>query len=314
MLIYLFKRLLYTIPMLLGVLTLVFILVRIVPGDPAIVIMGDNATAAALDDLRTRLGLDLPIWEQYLVFMGDVLSGDLGRSLVTNRPVLSDVAAVLPYTIELTVTALAIGVLGGVPLGILAARKRDGVIDWVARLISLVGLSFPAFISAILLLLLFSIQLGWLPVLSRAYPLDEPVERLRSLALPALNLGLIMMAYVTRVTRSSMLKALSEDYMRTARAKGVPSFYVIWRHGFRNVLIPVITVIGLYFGVLMGNSVLTEIVFNRPGLGKLIIGALDKRDYTTLQGLMVIYAFIIAIVNLLTDLAYGFVDPRVKTK
>ncbi len=311
---YLLKRALYTLPMLLGVLTLVFVLVRIVPGDPAIVIMGDNATAQALAELRTRLGLDLPIWRQYIVFMGDVLTGDLGRSLVTNRPVLADVAAVLPYTIELTVTSLALGIVTGVPLGILAARKRDGVLDWVARLVSLAGLSFPAFISAILLLLFFSIQLGWFPVLSRAYPLDEPVERLKSLALPAINLGLIMMAYITRVTRSSMLKALSEDYMRTARAKGVPGFYVIWRHGFRNVLIPVITVIGLYFGVLMGNSVLTEIVFNRPGLGKLIISALDKRDYTMLQGLMVIYAFIIAIVNLATDLAYGFVDPRVKAK
>lgn len=313
MLFYLLKRLLYTVPMLLGVLTLVFILVRVVPGDPAIVIMGDNATAAALDELRERLGLNLPLWEQYLVFMADVLSGDLGRSLVTNRPVLADVAAVLPYTIELTVTSLVIGLIGGVPLGILAARKRDGVIDWIARLISLAGLSFPAFISAILLLLFFSIQLGWFPVLSRGYAWDEPVERLRSLALPALNLGLIMMAYITRVTRSSMLKVLSEDYMRTARAKGVPQMVVVWRHGFRNVLIPVITVVGLYFGVLMGNSVLTEIVFNRPGLGKLIIGALDKRDYTMLQGLMVIYAFIIAIVNLLTDLAYGLVDPRVKT-
>ncbi|WMS41945.1 ABC transporter permease [Acuticoccus sp. MNP-M23] len=311
---YLLKRALYTVPMLLGVLTLVFILVRIVPGDPAIVIMGDNATAEALAELRTRLGLDLPIWRQYVTFMGDVLSGDLGRSLVTNRPVLADVWAVLPYTIELTITSLAIGVLGGVPLGILAARKRDGVMDWLARIISLAGLSFPAFISAVLMLLFFSIHLGWFPVLSRGYPLDEPVERLRSLALPALNLGLIMMAYITRVTRSAMLKALSEDYMRTARAKGVPGLAVIWRHGFRNVLIPVITVIGLYFGVLMGNSVLTEIVFNRPGLGKLIIGALDKRDYTMLQGLMVIYAFIIAVVNLATDLAYGFVDPRVKTK
>jgi len=310
---YLATRLLYALPTLLAVLTLVFVLVRIVPGDPALVIMGDQATPEALRDLRERIGLHLPIWQQYLAFMGQVMSGDLGRSLITNRPILSDVAAVLPFTIELTVAALAIGIVGGVPLGVLAARRRDGLWDWIARIVSLTGLSFPAFVSGILMLLAFAIHFHWFPVISRGWPLTDPIERLRSLALPALNLGLIMIAYVTRVTRSGMLKALSEDYVRTARAKGVPARVVVWRHGFRNVLIPIVTVIGLYFGVLIGNSVLTEIVFNRPGLGKLIIGALEKRDYTMLQGLMVIYAFIIVIVNLVTDLAYGLVDPRVKT-
>jgi ABC-type dipeptide/oligopeptide/nickel transport system permease component len=245
--------------------------------------------------------------------MGQVLSGDLGRSLITNRSIVADVAAVLPFTIELTVAALLIGIVVGVPLGVVAARRRDGFADWIARIVSLAGLSFPAFVSGILMLLVFAIHFHWLPVISRGWPLTDPVERLRSLALPALNLGLIMVAYVTRVTRSGMLKAMSEDYVRTARAKGVPARLVVWRHGFRNVLIPIVTVIGLYFGVLIGNSVLTEIVFNRPGLGKLIIGALEKRDYTMLQGLMVIYAFIIVMVNLVTDLAYGLVDPRVKT-
>lgn len=310
---YLVTRLLYALPTLLAVLTLVFVLVRVVPGDPALVIMGDQATPEALRELRAKIGLDQPIWQQYLSFMAQVLSGDLGRSLITNRPILTDVASVLPFTLELTIAALAIGVIGGVPLGVIAAQRRDGFGDWVARIVSLVGLSFPAFVSGILMLMVFAIQLRWFPVISRGWPLDEPFERARSLALPALNLGLIMIAYVTRVTRSGMLKALSEDYVRTARAKGVPARLVVWRHGFRNVLIPIVTVIGLYFGVLIGNSVLTEIVFNRPGLGKLIIGALEKRDYTMLQGLMVIYAFIIVLVNLVTDLAYGFVDPRVKT-
>jgi peptide/nickel transport system permease protein len=310
---YLVTRLLYAVPTLLAVLTLVFVLVRVVPGDPAMVIMGDQATPEALNDLRARIGLDQPLWKQYLTFMGQVLSGDLGRSLISNRPIIADVAAVLPFTIELTVAALLIGIVAGVPLGVVAARRRDGVGDWIARLVSLAGLSFPAFVSGILLLLVFAIQFHWFPVISRGWPLTDPIERLRSLALPSINLGLIMIAYVTRVTRSGMLKALSEDYVRTARAKGVPTHVVVWRHGFRNVLIPIVTVIGLYFGVLIGNSVLTEIVFNRPGLGKLIVGALEKRDYTMLQGLMVIYAFIIVVVNLLTDLAYGFVDPRVKT-
>jgi len=310
---YLVTRLLYALPTLLAVLTLVFVLVRIVPGDPALVIMGDQATPEALRELRAKIGLDQPIWRQYLAFMGQVLSGDLGRSLITNRSIVADVAAVLPFTIELTVAALLIGIVIGVPLGVVAARRRDGLADWIARIVSLAGLSFPAFVSGILMLLVFAIHFHWLPVISRGWPLTDPVERLRSLALPALNLGLIMVAYVTRVTRSGMLKAMSEDYVRTARAKGVPARLVVWRHGFRNVLIPIVTVIGLYFGVLIGNSVLTEIVFNRPGLGKLIIGALEKRDYTMLQGLMVIYAFIIVMVNLVTDLAYGLVDPRVKT-
>ncbi len=312
MLRYLVTRLLSALPTLLAVLTLVFVLVRVVPGDPAMVIMGDQATPEALRELRARIGLDQPVWRQYLTFMGQVLTGDLGRSLITNRPIFTDVAAVLPFTLELTIAALLIGIVGGVPLGVIAARRRDGIGDWIARIISLAGLSFPAFVSAILLLLVFAIHFHWLPVISRGWPLTDPVERLRSLVLPAVNLGLIMIAYVTRVTRSGMLKAMTEDYVRTARAKGVPARQVVWRHGFRNVLIPIVTVIGLYFGVLIGNSVLTEIVFNRPGLGKLIVGALETRDYSMLQGLMVIYAFIIVIVNLATDLAYGLVDPRVK--
>lgn len=310
---YLVTKLLTTVPTLLAVLTLVFVLVRIVPGDPALVILGDQASPQALADLRSRIGLDQPIYQQYIGFMSQVLQGDLGRSMVSNRPVWDDVAKVLPFTLELTLAALVIGVVGGVPLGVLAARKRDGKMDWFARIISLIGLSFPAFISAILMLLVFAIQLRWFPVISSGVSWSDPVARLQALALPAFNLGLIMIAYITRLTRSGMLKSLSEDYIRTARAKGVPQSRVVWKHGLGNVLVPLVTVIGLYFGVLIGNSVLTEIVFNRPGLGKLIIGALEKRDYTMLQGLMVIYAFIIVVINLLTDMAYGFVDPRVKS-
>jgi ABC-type dipeptide/oligopeptide/nickel transport system permease component len=218
---------------------------------------------------------------------------------------------VLPYTIDLTLTALAIGVVLGLPLGIVAARHRNGAIDYLARFFSLTGLSFPAFVSAILLLLVFAIQLRWFPVISESRS-GDPLDQLRALTLPAVNLGLIMVAYVMRVARSSMLGVLGEDYIRTARAKGVPARMVIWRHALRNALIPVVTVVGLYLGVLIGNSVLTEIVFNRPGLGKLIINALNQRDYTLLEGMMVIYAFFIVIANLLTDLTYGLIDPRVK--
>jgi ABC-type dipeptide/oligopeptide/nickel transport system permease component len=289
---YVAKRLLVAVPTLLAVLTVVFFFVRIAPGDPALVILWDSATQEALAALRAQLGLDQPILVQYGAFLADMLQGKLGNSLVTNRPILAEVADVLPYTLDLTLTALAIGVVLGLPLGVVSARHRNGAIDYAARLVSLLGLSFPAFVSGILLLLAFAIQLRWFPVISSG-SIADPAARLHSLVLPALNLGLIMVAYVTRVARSSMLGVLGEDYIRTARAKGVPARVVIWRHALRNALIPVVTVVGLYLGVLIGNSVLTEIVFNRPGLGKLIVNALNRRDYTMLQGLMVIYAFFI---------------------
>jgi ABC-type dipeptide/oligopeptide/nickel transport system permease component len=308
---YIIKRLLLAVPTLFAVLTIVFILARVLPGDPAQTILGDQATQEALENMRRRLGVDKPIPAQYVDFLANAVEGKWGDSLVTGKPVIEEVRNVLPYTVDLTVTAIVVGVLIGVPLGTWSAIRRNTWVDYVARIGSLLGLSFPAFVSAILLLLAFAIQLRWFPVIS-AGRLDDPVERLRSLALPAVNLGIIMAAYVTRVTRSSMLEVLGEDYIRTARAKGVPSRAVVWRHALRNALIPVVTVVGLYLGILIGNSVLTEIVFNRPGLGKLIVSALNQRDYTVLQGMMVVYAFIIVLVNLITDLTYGFIDPRVK--
>ena len=308
---YILKRLLLAIPTLLAVLTIVFVLARVLPGDPAQTILGDQASQEALENMRRRLGVDKPIGAQYVDFLLNAVRGHWGNSLVTGKPVIEEVRNVLPYTIDLTVTSILLGALIGVPLGVWSALRRNSWVDYAARIGSLLGLSFPAFVSAILLLLAFAIELRWFPVIS-AGRLDDPVERLRSLALPAVNLGIIMAAYVTRVTRSSMLEVLGEDYIRTARAKGVPTRAVIWRHAFRNGLIPVVTVVGLYLGILIGNSVLTEIVFNRPGLGKLIVSALNQRDYTMLQGMMVVYAFVIVLVNLLTDLTYGFIDPRVK--
>jgi peptide/nickel transport system permease protein len=304
------KRLGFAAITLLAVLTLVFFVVRIVPGDPAQVILGDQATADAIAAMRTRLGLDRPLPVQYVEFLTGALRGDWGTSLVTGRPVLVEVMAVLPWTIELTIAALVVGSLIGIPLGVWAATKRNAAADYVIRIASLLGLSFPAFVSGIILLIFFGIQLRWFPVISAQS--GSLSAWFLSLALPALNLGLIMAAYITRVTRSAMLEVLSEDYVRTARAKGVPWRVIVWRHALRNALIPVITIVGLYLGVLIGNSVLTEIVFNRPGLGKLIVGALNQRDYTMLQGMMVIYTLIVIVVNLLTDLAYGAADPRVK--
>ncbi|RLB62914.1 MAG: ABC transporter permease [Deltaproteobacteria bacterium] len=311
MLKYVLKRLAMAIPILIAVLTLVFVIIRIVPGDPAMVVLGDQASAEALAALRTKMGLDVPLIQQYFTFLFGVFRGDLGLSLLSGRPVLAEVMTVLPYTIDLTIAGVVIGVVFGVPLGVLTAVYRNSVTDYIIRVFSLFGLSFPAFYSAILLILVFSIQFRLFPVISDP-DLSNYGERLRHLVLPALNLGLIMVAYITRSTRSSMLEVLREDYVRTAKAKGVPRLVVIIRHALKNALIPIVTVIGLYLGVLIGNSVLTEIVFNRPGLGKLILDALSERDYTMLQGVMVIYAFIIVVVNLITDLTYGFVDPRVK--
>ena len=305
------RRLLAAIPTLLAVLTLVFVIVRIVPGDPAVAILGDRATPAAVAALQAKLGLDRPLWEQYVGFLGQYLSGDFGASMVTSRPILADVGAVLPHTIDLTVAAMLIGALIGIPAGVSAAVHRNGAIDAAARLLSLIGLSFPVFVSGIFLLLAFALHWRIFPVIGNAN-LADPLDRLSRLVLPATALGLVMAAYITRVTRSAMLQVLSEDYIRTARAKGVPWRRVVWRHGLRNAGLPVVTVVGLYVGILIGNSVLTEIVFNRPGLGRIIVGALNQRDYTMLQGLMVIYCFLIVVVNLLTDLAYAVIDPRVK--
>jgi ABC-type dipeptide/oligopeptide/nickel transport system permease component len=311
MIFYVIRRLLVAVPTLLAVLTLVFVIVRIVPGDPAIAILGDRATPEAVAALDAKLGLDKPIWQQYATFIGRSLSGDFGSSMITNRPILADVGAVLPHTIDLTVASMVIGTLLGVPAGVFAALHRNRGIDLAARMLSLLGLSFPVFVSGIFMLLAFALHWRIFPVIGNA-KLDDPLDRLDKLVLPAVTLGIVMAAYITRVTRSAMLQVLDEDYMRTARAKGVPWGRVVWRHGLRNAGLPVVTVVGLYVGILIGNSVLTEIVFNRPGLGKIIVGALNQRDYTMLQGLMVIYCFLIVVVNLLTDVTYGLIDPRVK--
>ncbi|EIE51527.1 LecB [Citreicella sp. 357] len=314
MLRYFGRRVLTLIPTLFAVLTLAFVLVRIVPGDPALIILGDQASPEAIARFHSETGLDLPIWQQYLGFLSELLRGDLGVSMISNRPVLTSIMEVLPYTLELSLAGVAVGVSFGVPLGVIAARSNGGWADWAVRILTLGGLSFPAFVSAVMLLLVFSVWLGWFPVISTGKPITDPVGRLMSLALPAFSLGLVMMAYVARVTRGGMMNVMRSDFIRTARAKGVPARRIVWKHALRNVLLGVVTFTGLYFSVLIGNSVLTEIVFNRPGLGKLVVGALERRDYTLLQGLVVAYAILVVLVNALTDLCYGAVDPRVKTE
>ena len=311
MLQYIVRRLLLAIPILIAVVTLVFFVVRMAPGDPAQVILGDSASQESLTALRAELGLDRPLLVQYGEFLFSIVKGDLGNSIIRKQSINSMIAEVLPYTIELTLAGVLVGVILGLPLGVFSAVFRNSAADYGVRIMSLLGLSFPAFYSGILLLLAFAVYLGWFPVISDP-DMGNLGERLYMLVLPAMNLGLIMMAYVVRSARSSLLETLGEDYIRTARAKGLPGFIILYKHALKNALIPVITIVGLYLGVLVGNSVLTEIVFNRPGLGKLILSALDERDYSLLQGLMVIYAFIIVLVNLITDLTYGMVDPRIR--
>ncbi len=307
---FLVRRALLAIVTGFAVLTLIFVIVRILPGDPAQVVLGNFASEAALQAMRARLGTDQPLLVQYVAFMGAALTGDWGVSMVTGRPVLTEILQVLPWTLELTFVSLGLGALLGIPLGVWAAINRNRAADYITRVVSLLGLSIPAFVSAVILLLIFAIQLRWFPVINAQT--GSPSAWLQSITLPAVSLGIIMAAYITRVTRSAMLEVLGEDYVRTARAKGVPERVVIRRHALRNALLPIITVIGLFIGIQIGNSVLTEIVFNRPGLGKLIVGALNQRDYTMLQGMMVIYTLIVVFVNVLTDIAYAVADPRVK--
>lgn len=309
---YALKRISLGLPTLLAMFTAIFVIIRVVPGDAAAVILGDQASAGALEALRNELGLNKPFSEQYLAFLGGLFHGDLGTSLLTKRPVLEEALRVLPNTLELAAASILVGLALGMPLGIYAAVNRNAWPDYLGRCFSLIGLSLPAFVSGILLLLAFAIQLRWFPVIGSSQG-GSLLERLQAVALPALNLGVIMSAYVARVTRSSMLSTLGEDYVRTARAKGLGSVTLVLRHVLKNSLMPIITVVGLYFGTLIGNSVLTEIVFNRPGLGRLILGALNTRDYTMLQGLMIIFASFVVLANLATDLAYAAVDPRIRT-
>lgn len=311
MLAYTVRRILLSIPILLVVLTLVFLLVRVAPGDPAQVILGDYASKEAVEALRERMGLNKPLWQQYLEFLKGLARGDLGRSMINGIPVATQVSRALPYTLELTLAGIIFGAVFGIPLGIYTALRRNRLPDYLGRIFSLAGLSFPTFYLGILLMLVFAIKLNLFPVMGGG-DLHNPKENLYHLCLPGLTLGLIMTAYVTRMSRSAILNVLNEDYVRTARSKGLKEQLVIYKHALKNALIPIISIIGVYAVVLIGGSIMVEIVFSRPGLGKMMIGAMKQRDYITLQSVMVIYSGFVVVINLLTDLVYGLVDPRIK--
>ena len=305
------RRIMMFIPTLWIALTIIFILVRVVPGDPTAAIMGDYITEEGVQTLKRQMGLDRPLIEQYFKYLYDLIRGDFGRSLVTDGPVIDQLKTALPHTLELTFCGILVGIVTGIPLGLFLALKRNTVWDYLGRFFSLAGLSFPVFYTAILLILVFSIKLDLLPVMGVGEDGDW-VDRLRHLILPSLTLGLLMMSYLTRITRSSMLDVLGADYVRTANAKGLKRKKVIVKHAFKNACIPIVTVLGLYTGILIGSSVLTEIIFNRPGLGSLIVGAMQNRDYITITSVMTLYAGLVITINLITDLSYGFIDPRIR--
>lgn len=310
---YILRRILVSIPILIVVVTLVFLLVRLAPGDPAVAALGDYASKEAVAQLRERMGLNDPLYVQYFRYLSQLAQGDLGRSLINDVSVSDQIKRVLPFTLELTLGGIFFGTILGVPLGIYTALRRNTVPDYLGRIFGLTGLSVPAFYLGIILLLVFAVWLDLFPVLGGG-ELSDPVDNLRHLFLPALSLGLIMMAYIMRMARSATLEVLNEDYVRTARAKGLKESTVLLRHVFRNALIPLVSVIGVISIVLIGSSVMTEIVFSRPGLGKLMVDATKRRDYTTLQSVMVIYALFVVIINLLTDIAYGVIDPRIRQR
>jgi ABC-type dipeptide/oligopeptide/nickel transport system permease component len=305
------RRLLLAIPTLLAVFTIIFIIVRVAPGDPAVAALGDYASAEAVAALREQMGLNEPLWKQYLTFLGDLAHGDLGRSLINQTPVIEQISFVLPYTLELTAAAILIGLVLGIPTGVLTAIRRNTATDYVGRVVSLLGLSFPAFYLGILLMFFFAVKLDLFPTVGAA-PFSEPGRNLHYLVLPAFTLGLIETAYIARMTRSVILTILSDDYVRTARAKGLQEWVVLVRHALRAALIPIVSLVGIFAMSLIGSSVLVEEVFARPGLGKLMVGATKQKDYTTLQSIMVVYALIIVTINLVTDIIYTYVDPRVR--
>jgi peptide/nickel transport system permease protein len=298
------SRVLSALVVIFGVACLVFLLLHLTPGDPVDVMLGESARPADREALRTALGLDKPLAEQLFDYFGALLRLDLGTSLHAKLPVSQLLAERLPATLELALAALVCALLMALPLGILAAVKRGGIWDWGAMSFSLLGVSIPNFWLGPVLILVFSLWLGWTPVSGR----DSPA----SLILPAITLGTAFAAILARMIRSSLLEVLGEDYVRTARAKGLAESQVIWRHAMRNAWLPVVTLLGLQLGGLLGGAVVTEIVFDWPGIGSLLIQAIQQRDYPVVQGCVLFISLAYVGVNTLTDLAYGLLDPRIR--
>jgi len=301
---FLIRRLLLTIPVLLGVATLVFSLVHLVPGDPVQAMLGESASPQDVAELRGRLGLDRPLSEQYTGFLKGLATGNLGRSLRTNQPVAAAIAERLPATLELAFAAMLVATIVAIPLGIVAAAGAGTRVDHAATTLALVGISVPNFWLGPLLAIVFSVTLGWLPVSGRG--------TLAHLVLPAVTLGAPLAAVLARMTRASVIEELHELYVLAARARGVSRAAAVLRHAFRNSLIPIVTVLGLQFGAVLTGAVITETIFAWPGVGRLLIQSISFRDYPLVQGCILLIAITYVTMNLLTDLAYGLLDPRIR--
>jgi ABC-type dipeptide/oligopeptide/nickel transport system permease component len=300
---FILRRLLLAIPTLFGVLVVAFLLLYVAPGDPVQAMIGERADTATITRLRAQLHLDDPLPVRFGHYVGSVVQGDLGRSYITNRPITQDIRERFPKTLQLAGAAMLLATTLGITLGVFSARKPGGFADRFALGIAYLGISFPVYWVGLLLILLFAVTLRWLP--------PSGYGSLRFLVLPALTLGMRSIAFLARMTRSAMLDALSADFVRTARAKGLSERVVTARHALRNALIPVITVLGLDFGAYLTGSILTETIFSWPGIGRYVVNAISRRDLPAIQGSVLFLSTVFVIVNLITDLAYAKADPRV---
>lgn len=338
MLKFILRRFALLIPTLLGVVALVFFMIALSPGDSARIMLGERASAEQLEKLRAELGLDQPLGRQFLLYLGRVVQGDLGKSIVTQRPVAHELRALLPATIELALTATIFASVAGIVMGVAAARKRNSWIDYSTTTAALVGVSMPVFWLALVLIMVFSVALDFLPTggrmnvrlyfepITNFFVLDGLIlwisgegpevfaAALRHLILPTLALGTIPLAIIARTTRSSMLEVLKQDYVKTARAAGVPERRVIYRYALRNALLPVITVIGIQFGVLLSGAILTETIFAWPGVGKWIYHSISARDFPAVQGGILFISFFFVMINLLVDILYSVINPRIRLR
>ena len=309
---YLVRRLVAVLPVMAVVATVVFLLIHLIPGDPVSVMLGPDATPTQIEATRQALGLNRPLWEQLVGFYGRVLTGDLGQSYFLDRPVSRALWERAEPTLVLMVCALVVAVAIGVPSGTIAAARRGSAWDRGLMTVSLLGVCIPGFWLSLNFIYFFAVRLGWLPAAGYVSILSDPVAALRYMVLPAFSLGFSQSALIARISRSCMLEVLQQDYIRTARAKGLSQGVVTWVHAFRNALVPVVTVIGITTAVLIGGAVVTEIVFNIPGLGRLIISAILRRDYPVVQGVVLVIAAAYVLINLGVDLLYALIDPRIR--
>jgi peptide/nickel transport system permease protein len=309
---YLFRRLLGTIPVMLVVAIFIFLMLRMTPADPAAIIAGDNATTEQVAKIRSQLGLDRPMVEQFFIWSGKVLTGDLGESFFFKKTVAALIGERIEPTLSLTLFTIVLAVLVAVPLGVLAAHRQGTWIDRMVMGFSVLGFSMPSFVIGYLLIYLFAVWLDWLPVQGYQRIAEGAYGWIRGLILPSLTLSIIFVALIARMTRTSMLEVMSEDYIRTARAKGQTERIVLFRHALRNAAVPIVTVIGLGIALLIGGVVVTESVFTIPGLGRLTVDAVLARDYPVIQAVILLFSFVYVMINLGVDMLYTVLDPRIR--